>query len=67
MSCKPTRIEEVLEMARDINQDIQEINVKQSKLMKVLEENVSKEKAAEMNKEISSVKKEEVKSCEFPL
>ena len=67
MSCKPTRIEEVLEMARDINQDIQEINVKQSKLMKVLEENVSKEKAAEMNKEISSVKKEEVKSCEFSL
>ena len=67
MSCKPSRIEEVLEMARDINQDIQEINVKQSKLMKVLEENVSKEKAAEMNKEISSVKKEEVKSCEFSL
>ena len=67
MSCKPTRIEEVLEMARDINQDIQEINVKQSKLMKVLEENVSKEKAAEMNKEISNVKKEEVKSCEFSL
>ena len=65
MSCKPTTIEEVLEMARDINQDIQEMNLKQSKLMKMLEEIVSKDKDAEMNKEITSVKKEEVKSIEL--
>ena len=42
-------------MAKDIQQDIKAINVKQSKMMNILEEIVSEEEDAKMHEEITSV------------